>query len=87
MMPPYKLTNDGAVAVAPGAKWRKIDADTPVGVKMLLINRANGIATVSVRRSQDAWTHWYALPTFNSEISEISEISETNEPIEEGETK
>ena len=84
MMPPYKLTNDGAVAVAPGTKWRKIDADTPVGVKMLLINHANGIATVSIRRSQDTWTHWAALPTFNSENSETIE---TNEPIEEGETK
>jgi hypothetical protein len=65
MLPPYKLTNDGAAAVAPEVNWRKIDATTPLGTKMLLVSKLNGIATVSIRRSQDGWTHWFPIPTFD----------------------
>lgn len=65
MMPPYKLTNDGAAAVAPDLKWLRIDENTPVGSKMLLISKPNGIATISVRRPQDGWTHWLPIPTFD----------------------
>jgi len=65
--PQYKLTNDGAAAVAPSVKWREIDANTPVGAKMLLISKPNGIATVSIRRVQDGWTHWYPIPTFDGD--------------------
>jgi hypothetical protein len=65
MLPPYKLTNDGAAAVAPEVNWRKIDATTPLGTKMLLVSKPNGIATVSIRRSQDGWTHWFPIPTFD----------------------
>jgi hypothetical protein len=72
MMPPYKLTNDGAAAVAPEVKWLKIDALTPVGSKMLLISRPNGIATVSIRRPQDGWTHWFPIPTFDSDEGETT---------------
>lgn len=65
MMPPYKLTNDGAAAVAPEIKWRKIDGDTPHGVKMLLISKPSGVAVVSVRSRAEHWTHWSPIPTFD----------------------
>jgi len=61
----YKLTADRSTIVAPSVKWKLIDADTPVGVKMLLINKANGVASIGARRAQDDWTHWCSLPTFD----------------------
>ena len=32
---------------------------------MLLINKANGVASIGARRAQDDWTHWCSLPTFD----------------------
>lgn len=72
MMPLYKLTSDGAAAVTPKVKWRKIDQDTPHGVKMLLISKPSGVAVVSIRTRADHWTHWSPIPTFDSNEEEKS---------------
>jgi len=64
-MTQHRLTTDRSAVVAPGIKWIPIAKDTPIGGKMLLINRQKGIAVISTRRVQDSWTHWHPLPTFS----------------------
>jgi len=64
-MTQHRLTTDRAAVVAPSIKWLPIEKDTPIGGKMLLINRQQGIAVISSRRAQDRWTHWHPLPTFD----------------------
>lgn len=45
--------------------WRAIDAATQRGVKLLLINRMAGVATLGALGSDPGhWTHWAPLPTF-----------------------
>ena len=36
----------------------------PAGVKLLLINRDNGVACLSTYQAKHQWTHWAALPKF-----------------------
>ena len=63
----YKLTADKAAAVCTETKWRKLTADTPMGAKMLLINRDSGVALVTTNVGNGWWTHWCPLPTFETE--------------------
>ena len=45
--------------------WRKIDSDTPLGIKMQLINKQYGVAMYAILGSTNKWfTHWAPLPTF-----------------------
>lgn len=45
--------------------WRPIDASTPRGSKLQLINRSAGVATYgSLGTDPCHWTHWAPLPTF-----------------------
>lgn len=61
-----KLTNDRAAAVSPDISWIAVNSDTPIGVKMLLINESSGIATVGkLNSTKEFWTHWHPLPTFD----------------------
>lgn len=55
---------DRTVAVSTEVCWMPIDDKTPLGVKMMLINKRQGIAVISIRRAQDSWTHWFPLPRF-----------------------
>lgn len=55
---------DHTVAVSTMVEWLLIDKDTPLGIKMLLINKKQGIPVISIRRVQDSWTHWYPLMRF-----------------------
>lgn len=66
-MTDYKLTHDGVAAVAPGTKWRKIDASTPRGTKMLLIHKPSNVAVIGINLMQEHWTHWAPLPTFDGD--------------------
>lgn len=61
----HKLTADGAAVVAPSVKWLKIDKDTPVGSRMQLIERAQGVAYTRIHHKGDNFTHWFPLPTFD----------------------
>lgn len=55
-------------AVDQGHCWIDIDKQQPpTGVKLLLINRANGVACLSIYQAKHQWTHWAGLPTFRTE--------------------
>ena len=60
----FKLNADKTAAVALDTYWIPIDENTPVGVKMQLINRKFGIATTGIYRTGHGWTHWYPVPRF-----------------------
>ena len=47
--------------------WRPIDAATQRGVKLLLINRNAGVATLGALAGDPGhWTHWAPLPVFGA---------------------
>lgn len=57
--------SDQTVAIDREYHWRPIDADTPRGVKLQLICKADGVATYSHLPSvPQRWTPWAPLPTF-----------------------
>lgn len=61
----YNKTNDRAAVVSPGLKYMPIDANTPRGSKVLLINKSARVATIgSVGTHETFFTHWHPLPTF-----------------------
>lgn len=63
-----KLTADGAAAVCTDYHWLPIDANTPRGVKLQLINKRYGVATYGQIFSDNCfWTHFCPLPTFKKE--------------------
>lgn len=54
-----------SAAVNHGHFWISIDDQPPpAGVKVLLINRANGVACLSTYSARHQWTHWQGLPRF-----------------------
>ena len=63
-----KLNNDKSAAVNQALTWLSIDeVPPPVGAKLLLINRANGVAVLGVYQAKHQWTHWQGLPKFEEE--------------------
>jgi hypothetical protein len=64
-MSTHKLSSDRAASVAPEFKWLPINEHTPRGAKMLLINRAAGVAHIGLHSASDTfYSHWAPLPTF-----------------------
>ena len=62
------LTHDRTTAIDREYHYRPIDANTPLGVKMLLISKAYGVAVISaLGSSQTHFTHWAPLPTFKKD--------------------
>ncbi len=61
----HKLTANGAAVVAPAIHWLPIDKDTPIGARMLLIQKSQGVAYVRSRQAYDGFDHWFPLPTFS----------------------
>ena len=61
----HKLTSDGAAVVAPSVKWLKINDYTPVGCRMQLIEKAQGVAYTRIHHKGDGFDHWFPLPTFD----------------------
>ena len=60
-----KLNTDKSAAVNQQLVWLSIDeVPPPVGAKLLLINRANGVAVLGVYQAKHQWTHWQGLPKF-----------------------
>ena len=58
----------GKVQVDPDYKYKKIDANTPRGQKLILINKSAGVAIMGVLQSDDTFfTHYACLPTFEGE--------------------
>ena len=63
-----KETTDKAAVVDTEYHW--LDAKEhppPLNVKMLCINRAQGVATLSYWVTAFGWTHWSPLPTFKKD--------------------
>ena len=61
----HKLDSTKAAVVSTDYYWIPIDANTPTGVKILLLGRG-GVASLGqyVHRPTETqfWTHWAALP-------------------------
>ena len=63
-----KLNTDKSAAVNQQLVWISIDDHPPpVGAKLLLINRANGVAVLGTYKAKHQWTHWQGLPKFSEE--------------------
>ena len=60
----YKLNKDQSAIVAPDVKWIPIDANTPTGARMLLIERRQNICYVRTHQRGDGFDYWHPLPTF-----------------------
>ena len=60
----HKPTADGAAIVTPDIHWKPVDALTPIGARMLLIERKQNIAFVRTRQTDDKFDYWFPLPTF-----------------------
>jgi len=59
-----KINNSRTAAVNQSVYWIPVDANTPVGVKLQLINRAHGVSTTGSYYMGSDWTHWQGLPKF-----------------------
>ena len=71
-MTTHKLTSDGAAAVTPDCHWMPIDANTPRGVSMLLINKRSNVAQKGHYNPGDKFfDHWFPLPTFKKSYEKI----------------
>ena len=63
-----KLNTDKSAAVNQQLVWISIDENPPpVGAKLLLINRFNGVAVLGTYHTQHQWTHWQGLPKFTED--------------------
>jgi len=61
----HKINNEGTAAVSLDAFWIPIDANTPHGVKLWLINRHAGSAyPAQYNPGDDFPTHWHPNPKF-----------------------
>ncbi len=61
----YRPSTDLAASVSDGFHWMPIDANTPRGCKLQLINEFAGVACYGSLGTADFyWTHWAPLPTF-----------------------
>lgn len=63
----HKITADGAAAVTPSVNWLPIDDATPIGVRMMLIEKAQGVAYTRTHQRNDGFDHWFPLPTFKKD--------------------
>lgn len=63
----HRLTADGAAAVAPDVHWMPITKDVPIGARMLLIEKSQGVAYVRDHFADDGFDHWFPLPTFKKD--------------------
>lgn len=60
--PQFKLNRDRSTAVALDHYWIPIGADTPRGVKLLLLG-AGGVAQLGLWDGKTKfWTHWVPMP-------------------------
>ena len=61
-------STDGAAAVNTQLKWIPLTQSQPGGgQRVLLINKADGVARIDVYRPGARASHWQALPTFDKE--------------------
>lgn len=66
-----RLDSTHSAAVTRGHCWISIDDQPPpAGVKLLLINRANGVACLGTYHAKHQWTHWAGLPHFADQVGQ-----------------
>jgi len=64
----HKLNSERTAAVSLDAEWLPIDANTPRGIKMLLISVKCSIArNCTYHPSDKNFTHWHPLPKFKKD--------------------
>lgn len=64
----HDISHGGEAAIDRSYNWLPIDANTPRGVKLQLINKRYGVATYGQIFSDNCfWTHFCPLPTFKKE--------------------
>lgn len=62
-----KVNATNTAAVAQQFFWISVDeTPPPLGVKLLLINKDYGVATMGSYSKSSNWTHWQGLPKFKS---------------------
>lgn len=60
-----KITHDNSAAVNQDLFWLPVDKyPPPQGVKLLLIDRKQGVLTVGPYSERYRFTHWQACPKF-----------------------
>lgn len=64
----FKLDSTRSAVVAPEVKWIPIDEHTPIGVRMQLCEKAQGVAYIRTHLKGDGFTHWFPLPTFDDHV-------------------
>lgn len=63
-----KETTDKVATVDTEYHWRPIDERAPLGTKVQLINRRDGVAIYGhIRSSDNTFTHWAPLPSFSKD--------------------
>ncbi len=66
----FRLTASKSAVVQDGYHWRPIDATTPRGAKLQLINKNAGVATYGTLATYPGyWTHWAPLPTWKRDAT------------------
>lgn len=62
----HRPSSDGSAWVDPINNWEEITDETPLGLRMQLVNRHAGVGTVSVLtdKNRETYTHFAPLPTF-----------------------
>lgn len=66
-----KMTIDStkSAMVSQTVYWIPIDKNTPLGVKLLVINQNHGVLTTSILGPNEKYfTHWQAVPKFSREV-------------------
>lgn len=64
-----QIDSTRSAAVTDGHYWISIgDHPPPVGIKLLLINQANGVAVLGDYQAKHQWTHWQGLPRFADQL-------------------
>ena len=59
----HTINNAKTVAVSTEQHWSPIDADTPKGVKVQLINKDSNVCAYGTLRTNELfWTHWAPVP-------------------------
>ena len=65
----FRLSSDGAALIDPASVWVEISDENkpPAGVKMQLINKKLGIATIGTYdKNKSDFTHYAGLPYFET---------------------
>lgn len=66
-----------AALVAQDVYWLPIDKDTPLGVKLLVINKTHGVLTTSTLGPNEKYfTHYQAMPKFAKDFSQLTSLKD-----------